>query len=207
MTRRAAAGCACAALWAFAAAGAPPSATPGPAERVGGAIDHGWSRVSGGVAEALLVARVRVALLERLGEDGLRVTIAAHEGAVELSGHVERSENAALAGRVAASVDGVRAVSNRVNVAADAQASEPPVARTLGKVEHGVADALLEARVKVRLLGELGTAGFKIGVDASRGAVTLSGTVPDAERRKVATRIVGGTSGVKEVRDRLVVQQ
>jgi len=202
----AAAACAAAVLSAAAAAASSPTPTPGPAARVGGAIDHTWSSVSVSVGEALLITRVRVALLERLGDDGLRVTINAHQGAVELSGQVEKKENAELAGRVAQTVDGVRTVANRVTAAAEGQLLEPPVARTMSEVEHGVANALLEAHVKLRLLGDLGTAAFKIGVHASGGVVTLSGTVPDAERRMVAVRVAGATSDVKEVRDQLTVQ-
>ncbi len=197
--------CLAGALALAGAAGAAPP-TPGPAQRVGGAIDQGWSRVSGSVSEALLIARIRVALLEKLGEDGLRVTIGAHDGAVELAGRVEKKENAEAAGRVAAAVQGVRSVSNRVGAEGEGEGTEPPVARALGKVEHGVTDALTEARVKTNLLVDLGKAAFKVGVDASGGVVTLSGTVPDAERRKLAVRAAGGTSGVKEVRDRLEVR-
>ncbi len=184
-----------------------PTPTPGPAERVGGALDREWSQVSKSVSEALLIGRIRVALLERLKEDGLRVKIDAHDGNVDLSGLVEKHENVELAGRVAGSVDGVRTVKSRVALAADGQTLEPPVAHALGKVENGVTDALLEARLKIRLLGELGKVAFKIGVDAKSGAVTLSGTVPDADRQKLAIGIVRSTSGVKEVRDLLTVQQ
>ncbi|MGD1147164.1 MAG: BON domain-containing protein [Thermoanaerobaculaceae bacterium] len=184
-----------------------PTPTPGPAERVGGTLDRGWSQVSRSVGEALLIARVRVALLERLKEDGLRVTIDAQDGNIELSGRVEKPENVDLAGRVAGSVDGVRSVKSRVALVADGQTLEPPVAHALGKVEHGVADALLEARVKALLLSELGKVAFKVGVDANNGVVTLSGTVPDADRRKLATAVVRSTSGVKEVRDLMTVKE
>lgn len=184
-----------------------PTPTPGPAERVGGTIDREWSQVSRSVSDALLIARVRVALLERLKEDGLRVTIDARDGSVELSGRVEKPENVDLAGRVAGSVDGVRTVKSRVAAAADGQTLEPPVAHALGKVERGFADALLEARVKAVLLGDLGKAAFKIGVDATSGVVTLLGTVPDAERRKLATAVARSTSGVKEVRDQMTVEK
>ena len=202
----AAVACALALTWPRAGVAASPTPTPGPAARVGGAIDHGWSHVSGSVAEALLIVRLRVALLERLGEDGMRVTINAHEGAVELTGQVEKRENVELAGRIAASVDGVKSVTNRVLVVPEGQASEPPVAHALGKVEHTVADALLEARVKARLLGEMGKVAFKVGVDATGGVVTLSGAVPDADRRRVAVRVARETSGVKELLDHLTIQ-
>ncbi|MBZ5588448.1 MAG: BON domain-containing protein [Acidobacteriia bacterium] len=190
---------------------AEPATTPtpaqGPAARAGGSIDHAWGQVSASVGEALLMTRVRVALLERLKEDGLRVTIEAHGGNIELSGQVERSANVQLAERVAASVDGVRTVHSSVTLAANGQALEPPVAHILGKVERGFADVLLEARVKVRLLSELGKVAFEVEVDAARGVVTLKGTVPDADRRKLATGIVRSTSGVKEVRDQLTVKE
>ena len=84
---------------------------------------------------------------------------------------------------------------------------EPPVAHALGQVEHGFADALLEARVKARLLGELGKVAFKIRVDATSGVVTLSGTVPDGDRRRLATSIARSMSGVKEVRDLLTPEK
>lgn len=190
---------------------AEPATTPtpaqGPAARAGGSIDHAWGQVSASVGEALLMTRVRVALLERLKEDGLRVTIEAHGGNIELSGQVERSANVQLAERVAASVDGVRTVHSSVTLAANGQALEPPVAHVLGKVERGFADVLLEARVKVRLLSELGKVAFEVEVDAASGVVTLKGTVPDADRRKLATGIVRSTSGVKEVRDQLTVKE
>ena len=184
-----------------------PTSAEGPATRAGGSIDRAWGHVSATVGEALLMIRVRVALLERLKEDGLRVTIEVHGGNVELSGQVERSANVPLAERVAASVDGVRAVHSRVTVAPDGQVVEPPVAHVLGKVERAFADVLLEAKVKARLLADLGKVAFEIEVSASSGVVTLSGTVPDADRRRLATRIVRSTSGVKELRDQLSVQR
>jgi hyperosmotically inducible periplasmic protein len=192
-------------LAAAARAGTPPP-TPGPAARVGGAIDRAWDRVSDSVADALLVTRVRLALLDRLKEDGLRVSIAAHDGAVELSGAVKEPTSVELAARAAASVKGVRSVRSDVRLADGTKVPEPPVARVVGSVERSVGDAVLEARVKARLLEQLGKVAFTIDVGVSGGAVTLSGTVPDAARQRLALSIVKGTSGVKEVRDGLTVR-
>ncbi len=207
---RAAAGCA-ALVVALAAAGAPaagdvaPTPSPGPAARVGRAIDHAWDQATDSVGEALLVVRVRVALLDRLKEDGLRVSIATHDGAVELSGAVKNRSSVELATRAAASVKGVRSVHSGVTVG-DGTQSEPPVARVVGTVERSVGDALLEARIKTRLLEQLGKVAFKVDVDAADGIVTLSGGVPDAARKRLAAGITRGTSGVKDVRDLLTVQ-
>jgi osmotically-inducible protein OsmY len=184
-----------------------PTPTPGPAARLGGTLDRTWSTVQGQVADVLLLTRIRVALLERLKEDGLRVTIEVHGGSVELSGQVEKGENVELAGRVAASVTGVRTVRSRVALAPAGQALEPPIAHALGTAERAVADALLEARVKTRLLEELGKIAFDIEVEASEGIVSLSGTVPDAARGKLAVDVAKGTPGVKELHDHLEVEQ
>ena len=175
--RRTAAG-SLALAFALAAAGAggdehaAPTPSPGPAARVGGAIDHAWDQFSDSVGEALLVTRVRVALLDHLKEDGLRVSIVTHGGAVELSGAVKSRSSVELAPRVAASVKGVRSVRSRVTLADGSQGPEPPVARVVGSVERKVGDALLDARVKARLLEQLGKVAFKIDVDATEGVVT-----------------------------------
>lgn len=79
-------------------------------------------------------------------------------------------------------------------------ADEPPVARVIGKAEREVADAILQAKkVKARLLDQLGRMGFSIDVEAKDGAVVLSGTVPDAERRRLAVDLAGRTPGVSSV--------
>ncbi len=174
---------------------------------MGGAIDHAWDQFSDSVGEALLVTRVRVALLDHLKEDGLRVSIVTHGGAVELSGAVKSRSSVELAPRVAASVKGVRSVRSRVTLADGSQGPEPRVARVVGSVERKVGDALLDARVKARLLEQLGKVAFKIDVDAAEGVVTISGVVPDGTRKELAGSIARSTSGVKEVRDLLTVQK
>jgi osmotically-inducible protein OsmY len=181
--------------------------TPGPAARVGGTLDKAWIDVQGQVADALLLTRVRLALLEHLGSDGLRVQVAARDGIVELSGKVEKRSSEELAEPVARSVSGVRKVRNRVTLSPDAQASEPPVASVVGKVEREVADALLEGKVKTRLLEELGKVAFDIEVEATDGVVSLSGTVPDGAREKLAVQITRETPGVTELHDLLKVRQ
>jgi osmotically-inducible protein OsmY len=186
---------------------AAPTPTPGPVARVGGAIDRAWSQVADSVSDALLATRIRVALLNHLKEDGLRVTIEANDAHVTLSGAVKNRPSVDLAPRVARSVKGVRSVESRISLAGENDASEPPVARVVGKVERGVSDALLDARVKTRLLEELGKVAFKVEVDSSDGVVSLSGTVPDAPRQRLAVSIARSTSGVKEVHDLLTVER
>ena len=184
-----------------------PTPTPGPAARLGGTLDQAWTTAQGQVADVLLLTRVRLALLEHLGSDGLRVQVEAKGGVVELSGTVEKRSSEELAEKVAQSVSGVREVRNRVRLSPDAQGAEPPVARVVGKVEREVADAVLEGHVKTRLLEELGKVAFDIEVEATDGVVSLSGTVLDGAREKLAVKIAKGTPGVKELHDLLKVKQ
>jgi len=178
--------------------------TPGPAARAGNAIDRAWSAVSDELADAILKTKIRVAMLEHLKSDGLRVQIDVKAGVVDLSGQVGKRANRMLARDVAASVEGVKEVRSRVEVA-PAEATPPPVTKFVGKVEHGFGDALLEAKVKGRLLEELGKTAFKIDVDAADGVVSLTGTVPDGARRDLAVRTARATDGVKELHDLLKI--
>ena len=181
-------------------AAAQPAPTPGPAARAGAAVDRVLVAARDEVATALLLARLRVALLEGLGTDGLRVQIGVNGDQVVLAGEVVERANVERAGELARAVPGVREVHNRLRAANGRPADEPPVARVVGKAEREVADAILQAKVKARLLDQLGRVGFSIDVEAKDGAVVLSGTVPDAERRRLAANIAGRTPGVSSVR-------
>jgi osmotically-inducible protein OsmY len=184
---------------------ASPPPTPGSAAKVGGVIDRALAAVGDELADALVKTKVRIALLEHLKSDGLRVQIDVHNGTVELSGAVQRRADQRLAESVAASVTGVRDVHNRITVAPGAEPTPPPVSRFVGKVERDLDDALLQAKVKARLLEEVGKVAFKIDVEATDGVVSLSGTVPDEERERLAVRTARATNGVKELHDLLKV--
>src|SRR5215216_3210991 len=66
------------------------------------------------VADARLEADVRLALLDKLGEDGLGVTVDAVGGRVSLIGAVDQRATQELAEEVAKSVPGVQSVDNRL---------------------------------------------------------------------------------------------
>jgi hyperosmotically inducible protein len=183
-----------------------PTPSPGPAARVGDSLDQAWSTVRDQVADALLLTRIRVALLEQLGSDGLRVQISARDGEVELSGNVRKRSNREFAEQAARSVSGVHGVRNRIAVSSEGGGNEAPVARVVGKVARDVANAVLEGKVKGRLLEGIGRVALDIEVEARDGIVSLSGTVPDVAREKLAIRIAEGTPGVKGLHNRLTIK-
>lgn len=177
--------------------------TPGPVARAGIAVDRAVGAARDEVAEAMLVARLRVALLERLGTDGLRVHVEVDGEQVSLSGEVSQGTSVERAGQVAKSLSAGRRLTNGLRAASGIGPNGPNVADLLGKAERDVADALVEARVKANLLDQLGRVGFGIEVEVADGVVVLTGTVPDSDRRVLAARIASRTPRVAEVRNRL----
>jgi osmotically-inducible protein OsmY len=176
-----------------------PAPTPGPAAKAGEAIDRAMADVGHDVAEALTMARVRIALLEHLKKDGLGIHIDVKGDEVVLTGKVAQRSSQELAEAVAAAVAGVRVVKCRIELEVEQAPAQSPVSRAVRKAESEVKDALLEAHVKARLIDELGRAAFDIEVEATDGVVSLSGTVPDATRRDLARDVARRTRGVIEL--------
>src|SRR3954470_883212 len=67
-------------------------------------------------------------------------------------------------------------------------------------------DAAVTSAVKSKLLADKTVAGTKIDVDTKDGVVTLSGKVHSAAERSEALRVARATSGVKAVRNELVLE-
>jgi osmotically-inducible protein OsmY len=157
------------------------------------------------VADALLQLKVKAALLDKLGVDGARIAVDARQGHVELYGAVNAKSTAELAEQVALSVDGVATVEPRIAVENDLAGSliDKQVDRAIGATRAPIADALLETRVKARLIEAMGKAAFAVEVEAADGVVSLSGEVPDEIRRALAVQTAEGTPGVTRVADRL----
>lgn len=66
--------------------------------------------------DAAITARVKAALLAERGIPSLAISVDTYEGRVHLKGFVRAPEIASKAGRVTASVNGVRTVDNRISV-------------------------------------------------------------------------------------------
>ncbi|MCX7895335.1 MAG: BON domain-containing protein [Thermoanaerobaculum sp.] len=177
--------------------------TPGPLQRAGQALDQAAAQVGKTLENALLEVKVRVALLEHLKQDALRVGVKVSASTVLLEGVVRTRASQALAEEVARSVPGVERVVNRLRV--EEVPSGSPVARAVGRVEQEVADALLEAKIKAHLLEVMGLAAFQVEVEATDGVVSLSGRVQESEQRRLAEKTAQAVPGVVEVHNLLRV--
>jgi hypothetical protein len=68
------------------------------------------------VADSVITARVKAALLAERGIPSLAISVETYEGRVQLSGFVKVPDIVSRAGRVTAGVNGVRTVHNNISV-------------------------------------------------------------------------------------------
>jgi len=166
---------------------------------VGAVLAFGASRlIADKQSDAETSLKVQVALLEKLGHDGMHVNVDTEGGAVHLSGTVNKRETAELASTVAQSVSGVSSVKDDIDVVSPP--GEGKAARAVDETEAELKDALLKSKVKLALVDKLGKDGFRIGADVANGVVTLS-FPPDlsASRRDDAKAAAKAVSGVRNL--------
>ncbi len=142
---------------------------------------------------------VKLALLNKLGTDSLRIDVDTMGGAVTLKGTVQKRETRELAETVAKSVAGVKSVKN--DLAQAAAAANPSKADAAAKeAEAELKDALLETKVRIALVDKLGSDGFDISTEVASGVVTLAFHKDFvAAHRTEAQNIVKGVEGVSKV--------
>lgn len=101
-----------------------------------------------------------------------QVILTGSKGQVILTGKVNSEVNRELAQEVAASLDGVVSVENKLDVVKPAL-----LEGDLVTLLHGVRDAQMVSLIRTQLLLESGLSGDDIDVHALRGIVTLTGKV------------------------------
>lgn len=151
-------------------------------------------------ADAVTHVKVRTELLTKLGWDALHIDVDVHGPKVVLSGTVKKRSTQELAEEVTRAVPGVTHVSDDIQVTRE-PSSEGRVTTTVDHAEREVRDALLETRVKGRLLEEIGREAMHVEVEASGGVVSLRGTVPTEDQHDVAVKTARRTKGVTKVID------
>ena len=163
--------------------------------------------VRSSVDDALLALKVKARLLDELGAGAFGIDVEVVGSTVILTGTVDERPTQELAEEVALAVHGVRSVRNKValekpekEASSDTPVSEE-VAKGMSKAEREVRDAVVEVRVKRRLIEEIGRHALDLEVEASDGVVTLRGRLPDRERERLALRTARKTRGVDKVID------
>jgi hyperosmotically inducible protein len=78
--------------------------------------------------------------------------------------------------------------------------------RTTESTGEYVDDAAITAKVKAAILAEPGLKTLQIGVETYKDVVQLSGFVDNTQAKTRAGEVAAGVSGVKSVRNNLVVK-
>jgi osmotically-inducible protein OsmY len=78
--------------------------------------------------------------------------------------------------------------------------------RTTESTGEYVDDAVITSKVKAALLGDSGLKSFDIGVETYKDVVQLSGFVNTDQVKAHASEVAAGVSGVRSVRNNLVVK-
>jgi hyperosmotically inducible periplasmic protein len=142
-------------------------------------------------------ATITTTVKNRLAADpttsAARINIDTSNGVVTLSGAVPTAAEKSEAERIARNTQGVTQVVNNITVEQEAG----PTGGTFG-------DATILANIKSQLVasGIIGT-----NVDVKNGEVTITGEVDNAQEKSRADEIARQASGVKSVKNQLVIKR
>ncbi|MGD2137419.1 MAG: BON domain-containing protein [Gammaproteobacteria bacterium] len=152
-----------------------------------------------GCADPCLKAAIAALYIHSPFLSPFRVDIRVQDAEVILEGRVSDAGERALAEEIAAGVEGITAVDNRIQIDPSMSA-----ARTMeAPVDCLAGDEALADRVKAQLYWHRPTHGMDVGVSARDGTVTLRGEATDPRQAELARLIALNTCGVKRVDSRL----
>ncbi len=154
------------------------------------------------VGDAILHFEVKAKLLEALHWDAIGIEVNSLDGRILLSGEAPDRATLELAEEIARSVEGVQQVESQLVLEQDdapERTRGEKVDDAVSEAEREVSDALLEARLKARLLQEIGRHALDVEVEAASGVVTLRGHLASEAHEQIALETASRTEGVEEV--------
>jgi osmotically-inducible protein OsmY len=149
--------------------------------------------VGSGADDRALALAVRAQLRWNRTTRALALQVDSHGGEIRLRGHARTLNERDTAGRIAARIEGVQAVDNRIEV------DEAQPAPTGGAFAAALVDAWLTARVKSALLFTAGVSGLDLKVSTRGGEVALSGSATSRTELELAVEIASSVKGVRRI--------
>jgi hyperosmotically inducible protein len=146
--------------------------------------------------DATVTAKVKTALARDPSTSAYRIEVESYRGEVQLNGFVETADMKSAATKVAKSVDGVKSVSNNLEVSSGD--------RTAGQT---VDDGVITAKVKAALIGDETVAARDVNVQTREGVVQLAGFVDTSAQKSKASEVTRKVAGVRQVDNQLEVKQ
>jgi hyperosmotically inducible periplasmic protein len=141
-----------------------------------------------GVNDTLITLKVKTALLGDKRTSGLETDVDSKEGAVTLSGKVDTDEAKSAAEEVAKKIEGVRSVSNMLQVVAEAR-----------RGEVNTSDDKIGSAIEKVIDTDPNLSDLSLFVKVNAGVVTLSGSVETQKQLLDATQAIRKLAGVKAV--------
>ena len=151
-------------------------------------------------SDAGITMKVKAKLAADSAVKSSQINVDTRDKVVTLTGSVDNQAAKDQAVALARGTEGVADVVDNLTVTVPQSAEAE---RSVGQV---VDDAAITAAVKTKLMADSIVGALKIDVDTKDGVVSLNGPVKNQTEKDTAIRIARGTSGVKDVRDNLVVQ-
>ncbi|MEE4273686.1 MAG: BON domain-containing protein [Thermoanaerobaculales bacterium] len=163
------------------------------------ALEEEPTVVDNAVDQITLPIEVRLALLNELGVDGLRIEPEVEGNRVILAGIVHDPASQVSAEAIVSEIDGINEVFNTIAVTPTEGAG--PATEVSEELKQELADELLEAEVALRVFTAIGADASRLEIQAARGTVTLGGLVSSTANKAEAVTAAEGALGAVEVLD------
>jgi osmotically-inducible protein OsmY len=144
------------------------------------------------VKDALILSGVKATLIAADPDSTTTLGVSASAGVVTLRGTVRDAATRTRLVSAARNVAGVRSVVDDLTI----DPHQP-------QIKQQVADVAEEARIEAAVTTQVGLQ--HVSVHVAHGVATLAGTVPDAKTRATVVATARGTSGIRNVVDRIRV--
>jgi osmotically-inducible protein OsmY len=153
-------------------------------------MEKAESRDSKTISDRSITSILKEMLEEDEGVSPKHVTIQTRNGIVTLDGWVENILARDRAVAMAETVKGVRAVVNKVSV----------------RSKEDYSDEYIYQNVNAALSSDPVTQPYSLIIDVDGGSVAVKGEVPSWQVRDLASHVVKGVKGVKEVQNHVVIE-
>lgn len=165
-------------------------------EKVGVAAGEAAEHVDKYVDDSTITAKVKKAIADESLSAGFDISVKTQEGIVTLTGFVPSVEMQVKAVQLASEVEGVKLVSDKLNIKTDKKVT----------VKDYANDAVITSEIKAKLLtaDDLPLTGIK--VETVDGIVQLTGSVKTTEQVYKAEQVAKQVEGVKTVKNDLAVK-
>ncbi len=150
-------------------------------------------------ADLKIKAKITVEVIDKMGSDVISMNFDVYEKDVMLTGKVERPEQKTQAGKLTATIEGVKKIYNEILVI-------KPVDENKGTVENFIDDSIIETKINALLLDGKGVNVTNFRWRAVNGRVFLFGRALSAEEHNKAVNIVKGIKGVISVTSRVKIR-